>query len=99
MASVDYKQLDKVNFTLNLTTFGISLPLALALFIKYGLKLDKSAIFIISTFLFANFSRLFTSTSNYSILDMINPICSTLIWGALLHFVLEMRYIHTLLGS
>lgn len=99
MASVDYKQLDKANFTINLTTFGISFPLALALFCKYGLKLDKSAIFILSTFLFANFSRMFDPSSNYSILDMIIPICSTLVWGALLHFVLEMRHIHTLLAS
>ena len=99
MASVDYKQLDKVNTAINITSFCFTLPLAVVLFWKYGFKLDKSAIFILSTYLFANFSREFTSSSNYSIIDMINPICSTLIWGVLLHVVLEMRHIHSLLTS
>ena len=91
MASINYKQLDNINFVINVTSFCITLPLASGLFWKYGLKLDKSAIFILLTYLIANFSREFTSTSNYSIIDMIVPVCSTLIWGALLHFVFEMR--------
>lgn len=91
MASINYKQLDNINFVINVTSFCITLPLASALFWKYGLKLDKSAIFILLTYLIANFSREFTSSSNYSIIDMIVPVCSTLVWGALLHFVFEMR--------
>ncbi len=99
MASIDYKQLDTINFSINVTAFCITAPLVLALFFKYRFKIDKSALLILLTYLIANFVREFSSSSNYSILDMIVPICSTLVWGALLHFVLEMRQIHSLLIS
>ena len=97
---VDYQALDHANTYINITAFSITLPLALLLFWRHGFsKIDHSATFIILTFLAANFSRMFTSTANYSFLDMINPICSTLVWGTTLHFVLEMRHIHSLLVS
>jgi hypothetical protein len=51
------------------------------------------------TYLAVMVSRVFSGTSDYSILDMINPICSSLIWGALVFFVFEMRYIQDLLQS
>jgi hypothetical protein len=96
---VDYKILDEANFYINIVSICITLPLASLLLIKFRFKLDKSAIFILLVYLVANFSRLFAKSANYSFFDMINPICSSMVWCTLMHFVLEMRHIQTLLTS
>ena len=75
----------------------LAVPLQSLVLLRFKFRLDQSALFVMFTYLAVMVSRVFSGTSNYSILDMINPICSTLIWGALLFFVFEMRYIQNLL--
>jgi hypothetical protein len=85
--------MDQANFIINLGALTLAVPLQACLLVRFRFKLDPSALFVMFTYLAVMLSRVFADKSNYSILDMINPICSTLIWGALLFFTFEMRYI------
>jgi uncharacterized membrane protein len=94
---VNYDTLDKVNFYIELVLSAVSLLVFLLLFFKSGRKLDKSAVFILLAFLFGSIIRIFSSSSNNSLLDTLVPFAGNLTWAGLLHFVFEMGIMHSLL--
>ncbi len=94
---VNYDKLDKVNFYIELVLSSLSLLVFLFLFFKSGRKLDKSAVFILLAFLFGSIIRIFSSSSDNSLLDTLVPLAGNLTWAGLLHFVFEMSLMHSLL--
>lgn len=86
-------KMDQANFYINLSALCLTVPLQALVLIRFKFKLDRSALFVLFTYLAVMISRVFIKQANYSFFDMINPIGSCMIWGALLFFVLEMRYI------
>ena len=98
MASDPSNQFDDLNYIINIVTFVISCIAVGAFIYRFRLSgLDRSAIIILLTYLIKNAFCIFLTNDLYSVWDYITPIASTVIFGVLLHFVLEMSYIRALI--
>ena len=92
--------LEIVNFYANMAFLSLTLLASLALLIKFNFRLEKSAYFVILSYIFTIGPRLLMRNNGlYSGLEVIFPICATITWGTLLFFSFEMAFVKAMLES
>jgi hypothetical protein len=93
--------LEDVNFYANAVFLSLTVLASLALLIVFRFRLEKSAYFVIFSYIFTIGPRLLMrgNAGLYSGLEVIFPICSTVTWGTLLFFTFEMAFVKAMLES
>jgi intracellular septation protein A len=95
----DLEALRKATKVMNFVFLGVTVILQSLFFLKFKLKVDKAAIFILIVYLAVFLSRIWLDGVTYSIADIIQPICTTLVYAALLYFMFEMALVYSILAS
>ena len=98
---MNIEALEEVNFYANTVFFSITLLTSLALLIKFRFRLEKSAYFMIISYLLTIGLRLLMRLNRdiYSGLGIVFPICGTISWATLLFFTFEMAFVKAMLES
>lgn len=89
----DLESLDKATKIMNYVFLTFAVILQSAFFLKFKCKVDKAAIFILVVYLVVFMSRIWLNGLTYNLVDIIQPICTTLVYATLLYYLFEMAFI------
>ena len=95
----DILALEAATKIMNYLFLGITVLLQILFYMKFKFKVDKASIFILFVYLVVFLSRILLDGSTFTPVDFIQPICTTLVYAALLYYLFEMAYVYSKLTS